>query len=297
MRFLLFCMAFIWAVCSVKGGTPETDFLWADVPDGVSLVKYIGSEEDIVIPETAGGKPVTEIGPWAFWNCLQAKKVKVGSRVTRIRQRAFWFCTELISLELPAGVSETGLAAFDECVQLQSFTLDPENQKYACRDGVLFSRDMKKLVRYPEGKRGSYIVPDGVRVIGEGAFHGCAFLEGVTLPEGLEEIEDRGFYSCCNLKELILPKSLKVIGNNAFTDCSRVEKLVIPAGVVRIGEDAFSWTNSLKGIWFEGDEPEAGGRQLGHFVPNYPVVYHRKDAKGWPGPGWRSMKTQIYEQE
>ena len=156
---------------------------------------------------------------------------------------------------------------------------------------------MKKLVRYPEGKRGRYIVPDGVRVIGEGAFHGCAFLERVTLPEGLEEIEDRGFYSCCNLKELILPKSLKVIGDNAFTDCSHVEKLVIPAGVVRIGEDVFSWTNSLKGIWFEGDEPEAGGRQLGHFVPNYPVVYHRKDAKGWPGPGWRGMKTQIYEQE
>ncbi|MBO6005097.1 MAG: leucine-rich repeat protein [Verrucomicrobia bacterium] len=139
----------------MKGGTPETDFLWADVPDGVSLVKYIGSEEDIVIPETAGGKPVTEIAPWAFWNCLQAKKVKIGSRVTRIRQRAFWFCTELIFLELPAGVSEIETAAFDECVQLQSFTLDPENQKYACRDGVLFSRDMKKAGPLPGGKTGT----------------------------------------------------------------------------------------------------------------------------------------------
>ena len=119
----------------------------------------------------------------------------------------------------------------------------------------------------------------------------------MTLPEGLEEIEGRGFYGCCNLTELILPKSLKVIGNNAFTDCSRVGKLVIPAGVVRVGEDAFSWTNSLEGIWFEGDEPEADGRLIGHFVPNYPVVYHRKDAKGWPGTSWRSMKTRVYEQE
>jgi hypothetical protein len=36
---------------------------------------------------------------------------------------------------------------------LEKITVDPENQYYASKDGVLYTKDMKTVVAYPAGKK------------------------------------------------------------------------------------------------------------------------------------------------
>ena len=50
--------------------TPESSFVYAVNEDGtVRITKFNGTETDVIIPSTIGGKSVTSIGDYAFENC------------------------------------------------------------------------------------------------------------------------------------------------------------------------------------------------------------------------------------
>ena len=85
---------------------------------------------------------------------------------------------------------------------------------------------------------------DGVSVIDECAFGGCALTE-VYLPNGLHRISDALFSTCTDLLYVHIPKSVTSIGAHAFGDCHSLQYAVIPDDVVSIGDFAFSWCKSL----------------------------------------------------
>lgn len=114
---------------------------------------------------------------------------------------------------------------------------------------------------------GSLIIPEGVTLIGTGAFGSCHSLTGtlslpstlkviegentflrcgfvceLKLPEGLEEIGPQVFMECTGFYgELRLPESLKKIGRNAFIGCKNLSgNLTIPQSITTIPEGAFS---------------------------------------------------------
>lgn len=80
--------------------------------------------------------------------------------------------------------------------------VDEKNMNYKSVDGVLFSKDMKRLICYPCGKSDKeYCVPDGVEIIETEAFLNVEHLEHISFPESLEEIETGAFTACVKLKE------------------------------------------------------------------------------------------------
>lgn len=116
-------------------------------------------------------------------------------------------------------------------------------------------------------------VPDGVRVIGDGAFASCAALEWVELPErmdaigryafsgcerlfaldlpqGLEQIRTAMFRGCRSLTHLSLPASIDTIEARAFLDCVSLSEMSFPASLLRVEEDAFSGCTSLDAAVF-----------------------------------------------
>ena len=112
-------------------------------------------------------------------------------------------------------------------------------------DGVLFDKKKEKLIGYPIGrKRSKYIVPKGVKEIGDGAFQGAS-IERVTLPSTLISIGDEAFSSHEGISEIILPPSLLSIGRYAFCH-SRIKEIMIPSSVRDIGEGAFYSCSYLK---------------------------------------------------
>ncbi len=77
------------------------------------------------------------------------------------------------------------------------------------------------------------VIPEGVTVIGNGAFQRCAWLTAVTLPEGIVSIENMAFWSC-RMEEIHLPESLTSLGSNLFWNCSRLGHLTIPKQITEI---------------------------------------------------------------
>ena len=69
-------------------------------------------------------------------------------------------------------------------------------------------------------------IPDGVRVIGKGAFAEDDILEIVILPDSVEEFQEKAFANCRNLKEIRISQNsgLRIIGSLAFHHCPKIDR-------------------------------------------------------------------------
>lgn len=94
----------------------------------------------------------------------------------------------------------------------------------------------------------SIVIPNSVEVIKNDAFADCSNLKNITFSSNLERIGDGAFFGCRNLKEINLPESLKKIGRMAFCECVNLENVVIPDTVERIGNEAFDRCFNLERI-------------------------------------------------
>ena len=195
---------------------------------------------------------VTEIGDYAFCYCSVLAEIKLPGSVTMIGDYAFYGC-DLREIELPDGITEIGSYAF--CVnnlseidipasvssigylafsdgELKKITVDEENKAYCSVDGVLFTKDMKTLIRFAGDKKTEYTVPDGVTRIEDYAFEGAGLIK-LSFPESVTSIGDYAFYGC-GIKELRLPEKLTDIGDKMFKCLADLEVLVIPGSVSSI---------------------------------------------------------------
>ena len=68
----------------------------------------------------------------------------------------------------------------------------------------------------PEGKTGSYPIPNGVTSIGYISFFGCSGLTSITIPDSVTNIEYAAFSSCIGLTNVTIPDSVISIGGQAF---------------------------------------------------------------------------------
>ena len=138
---------------------------------------------------------------------------------------------------------------------IQEITVEPGNPFIKSVDGVIYSIDGKKLILYPSGKEGtSYVVPSGVKEIGEEAFDRCIYLEEITLPEGLETLGERAFQVCASLTSITIPSGVTVLPRDLFRLCQALETITLPSSIVRIDSGAFFYCTGLQGIYFQGDE-------------------------------------------
>ena len=118
---------------------------------------------------------------------------------------------------------------------------------YEC-EWVHFGENGTKLVRFRGFFRKTYVVPDGVRVIGRKAFALCYRLTAVTIPAGVMRIENEAFLGCESLTAVALPETLEEIGDLAFGGCRSLTEITIPDSVTSIGEFAFVGCENLETV-------------------------------------------------
>jgi hypothetical protein len=120
--------------------------------------------------------------------------------VTSIGEWAFDSCTSLTSVTIPNSVTSIVAGAFYYCYGLTAINVDVANTEYSSVDGVLYSKDQTVLHTYPAGKSAvSFIIPNSVTGIGEGAFSDCISLASVTIPNGVTSIGLWAFDACTSL--------------------------------------------------------------------------------------------------
>ena len=170
-----------------------------DFTRGLEYEKIEGKEEyrvtgegsfsgnEIIVPATYKGLPVTEVGGFAFSD-LNAQKIVLPESVQRIGSQAFSRCTAK-EIVLPQKMQSLGDAAFNSCSNLQKINL-PEGIERVGESAFSNCYSQRELV-----------IPDSVTEIGYRAFDRCSRLTRVTLGKNLESI-DYAFYKCDRLFEV-----------------------------------------------------------------------------------------------
>lgn len=228
-------------------------------------VKYIGAEafcgcerlKEIELPDS-----LQEIRAKAFSECTSLKKLVLPKKVAVVHSDIVYRCSSLESIDILSEVMMTlsenafrtdpnKLLTSTYHSELQSINVLSENPSICSVEGVLYSKDLKTLIRCPEHKKGELIVPNGVERIEPWAFSNCFYLNSIQLPETLLEFGNRpiplyttntGDYvmlNCLSLEELMIPNRVRWISDAALMGCTNLKKVVLPDSLTLIGCEAF----------------------------------------------------------
>lgn len=215
---------------------------------------------------------VRELNNGAFGGCVSLEEVSIGDGLSFLAAYTFCGCSSLTDVDidpdnghftvvdgivytkdmkelvfcpqgldvgtfvLPATVEYVRAGSLFSCEGITRIEVEDGNGFYVSSEGVLYTKDMKEMVRHPYAKGDmvlesgltqisadafsgtditSVIVPDGVMGIGHHSFHGCRYLTDVWLPGSIVFIDAYGFSSCV---------SLRAVTFNGFVESVSVEE-------------------------------------------------------------------------
>lgn len=174
--------------------TPISDFEISEPKNGwnpsftISVNKYKGYADKVIIPRRYNGCKVNSIAPHAFENNTELKSVTIPDTIAYINWRAFYGCIALEEVNFLGTNVGIGQQAFFDCESLKEIT-----------------------------------IPDGVKVIDWATFSGCISLKKVVLPESVKYIRESAFSDCFSLKDLYLPDDIERIDVEAFSGCKNLK--------------------------------------------------------------------------
>lgn len=166
------------------------------------------------------------------------------------------------SICIPKNVSSIGACAFSgHNGNIKNFVVDEENKYFTVEDGILFSKDMTRLLCCP--------ISNGM-IEGEGVL--AKGLEGYIVPPSVQKIDADAFY-CCKFPHIVLPSKLTYIDAGTFANCTNLKDITIPANVKAIADGAFYLCNSMKNMYFMPKTPPAMTDGLSNSYINHTLKY------------------------
>lgn len=206
----------------------EDGFSIRDKSDGEKMLyQYDGLKSDVVIPEgvtTLGNGSRTVFG----YSHVDVTSITLSSTVSKISPFAF-YCTG----------------------KLKEIKVSPNNPYFTSIDGVLYTKDKKEIVAYPDGKKAAvFNIPGHVTTVGEACFYYVTCLEQIIIPETVTTIKEGAFFAT-RLEKLTIPKSVKTIGSNTFYT---IKELHVKASQAELGTELCTKSTTVyctKGSTFE----------------------------------------------
>ena len=155
-----------------------------------------------------------------------------------------------------------------KCFKVQISEIDNQSDHITLKDGVLYSKDMSRLIFCWQEKE-YFSVPQSVKVIepfafclqtrlqnielhsdiisiGNAAFMGCEALEHIVIPCSVMEIKSDTFDGCISLKRVELHDEITQIGRNAFRHCEALQDIILPRSLQYL--NSFECCYSLREI-------------------------------------------------
>lgn len=190
---------------------------------------------------------VKVIGKEAFY-ASGLYSITIPTGVTDIKLNTFASCSQLGSVSLPETVSFIDPSAFNNCKNLSNITVSSKNINYLSVNNVLYNKDKTKILFFPKGYTGEYIIPSTITSIDAYQFYGCYKITSVTIPNSITSIGNYAFSGCNGLTSIVVPPSVKTIGNNVFEGCAFLASVTLPMNLKEISSYAFANCDALTSI-------------------------------------------------
>lgn len=235
------------------------------IDNGSAVIKGFSKPEEVIdVPEEIEGYTVKALELYGGVSD-KTKVLKIPKTVERID-----YCTMI-----------------RQAKSLESIEVDQNNNWFKTIDGVLYNKDITKMLLYPRNnKMKKYREPDTI----VGQLNGVMSIRDYSCSNNLEEIvfshnaknETVGYMvSCPNLKKVRIPSNVisvfggdvdkdgvfrdckklqtvvfekksktKYIASNAFSSCEKLKSIKLPSSLVSINAEAFYKCSSLKKVSF-----------------------------------------------
>ena len=158
--------------------------------------------------------------------CGKDGSYRIPSTVTAVNNHAFYGCTKLQTLIIPASVAELKDNPFVFCDALTDIVVEDANARFASVDGILFNKAKDDIVFFPNGREGSYTIPENITEVKRAPFMMSHALSALTLPSSARTIESQAFLGCYGLTAVNIPYGLTQIGEQAFDDCANLRDII-----------------------------------------------------------------------
>ena len=161
--------------------------------DGKTLIKYPKDkmDEEYIVPEG-----IEIIGESAFRFNYYLQSVTLPSSLNKIEDFAFEECYMLSHITWKHYPEIIGKMLFRGSY-IFTFYVSVNSDNCISVDGVLFSKDQKTLLRFPNAKNVSeetYDIPEGTEIVSARAFEDSRIYSRITLPSSLSRIEEEAFF-------------------------------------------------------------------------------------------------------
>ncbi len=241
----------------------NTDLSTIDFPESVTFIgagAFVNNDnlEQITLPENLDsiepfvlydcdmlriveteGNAITNIGMGSFAFSHNLTTFTIPDAVQTIDGFAFFWCNCLSSVFIPQNVSQIESTAFISCHYLERIDVDSENPYYTSLDGVLYNKEMTKVVCCPGCKNGKWVVPETVRSMEPYACFGSEHLTEIVLPESLEFLLPYSFCNCFLLEWINIPQGISILPERTFLNCSALSSITIEGTLSSIGDYCF----------------------------------------------------------
>ncbi len=268
----------------------EGDFTFNVYSDFAFLTDFSNLEaEEVEIPAEINGVPVVGVDGTPFGYCRNLKSITLPDSmqyfdwldlvciVTTVSSGSSGSHNVSVNTQLteideettfnPSNVTIMADENTDEDIIYPSVTeikVSETNPYFTVSDGLLYSKDMKKVIGCPPAmdltelkisekaeiindyafatcyKLKDLVIPENIKQINNAAFVACINLESIELPESINAVHMDTFYMCESLSDVKFNGDISAIGIGAFGECTSLTEFDIPDSVTYIGANAFA---------------------------------------------------------
>lgn len=212
------------------------DGIHYEIGDGyATFAGFVEGAESVTAHAMVNGFKVQYIWEGEQKENETVKEVAIGPEITDLEQIAsfrnlLYICSAMERIIVPAVLTHIGenLSYIDG--SLREFVVAQDNPMYRAIDGVLFSKDGRTLLVFPEGKGEEYDIPDGTESIGRSVFGYNERLTRLTVPEGVTQLEEGALWGLMALKDIVLPASLEWTDSDVLPSGGTLERVTVAQG-------------------------------------------------------------------
>ena len=159
-----------------------------ELSDGI--VYTVNSKTGEVIIKGNGEIPDYSTSPFLFLNG-DIKSVLIESGISKISARLFRNCTSLEKISISDTVTQIDNTAFDGCTGIKEFYVAVDNVAYSSFNGVLYSKDLTRLIKYPPAKSDEeFVTLKNTETICKNSFKYAQHLKTIVVSPETNNIEE-----------------------------------------------------------------------------------------------------------